>query len=184
MINFLFNSDIFMLMWMDGLVGPLASQIFFGITMLGKSYVVATVCLGVIIWFWKSGRAKYIWPLIISVGGSTVTTVVLKAVIGRSRPAEVFAYYAEHSPSFPSGHATVAVALYGFLAYFIYKNFSGWKKNIGVALLSVAIVLIGFSRLYLGVHYLSDVIGGYSVGGLWLCGSTYYFNKISAKRIQ
>jgi undecaprenyl-diphosphatase len=75
----------------------------------------------------------------------------------------------EHSFSFPSGHATIAVAFYGFLAFLAMRGTKRWEKSVNICFAGIAVVLlIGFSRLYLGVHYLSDVWAGYLVGALWL----------------
>lgn len=168
MANFLLNFDFAILKLITRWSDPLANQIFYGISLFGEKYVIFCICLVAIIWFWKTGFSRYILPFIITVGGSTLTTAFLKEIVDRSRPADMFAYYKESGQAFPSGHATVAVALYGFLIYFIYKNFSGWKRNFGVGGLSILIILIGFSRLYMGVHYLSDVVAGYIVGIVWL----------------
>jgi undecaprenyl-diphosphatase len=107
-------------------------------------------------------------PLFVSVSGAALTTTILKIVINRGRPPSVDMMYLENQPSFPSGHATAAMALYGFLIYAVYKLDKGFVKNFFIAFLSILIVLVGISRLYLGVHYLSDVIMGYMVGLVWI----------------
>ncbi|PRY06061.1 undecaprenyl-diphosphatase [Pontibacter ummariensis] len=92
-----------------------------------------------------------------------------KTIISRARPVDV-AYYAVEHFSFPSGHATTAIMLYGLLAYFAYGRYS-WHPMFRTLIPWVAailILLIGFSRIYLGVHYLSDVLAGFLLGGLWL----------------
>ncbi|MBU1613162.1 phosphatase PAP2 family protein, partial [Patescibacteria group bacterium] len=103
-----------------------------------------------------------------SVGGSAVCVYILKLLITRPRPTAI-PVYIEDSFSFPSGHATVAVALYGFLLYFCVKNIANklWRW-ISITALFLVIFLLGFSRIYLGVHYFSDVIGGFLLGGIWL----------------
>ena len=92
-----------------------------------------------------------------------------KLLIHRPRPSGDIPYYQELSTSFPSGHATVAMALYGFLIYIICKNISTQRKKLAVLFVGASIiVLIGLSRMYLGVHYFSDVLGGYLVGLIWV----------------
>ncbi|PIT97754.1 MAG: hypothetical protein COT71_04465 [Candidatus Andersenbacteria bacterium CG10_big_fil_rev_8_21_14_0_10_54_11] len=69
----------------------------------------------------------------------------------------------------PSGHTTVAVALYGFITYYIVRHTASWYWKIQAASTGILIIAaVGFSRLYLGVHFLSDVLAGYLVGCAWL----------------
>jgi len=107
--------------------------------------------------------------LITSAGGAAAVTAVVKVLVERSRPDLVEPLVRmPDSMSFPSGHATVAVAFYlvlGILA-------AGWVRRGETRVLFLLIglvvaLLLGFSRLYLGVHYLTDVIAGYAVGAMW-----------------
>jgi len=147
---------------------------FLAFTMLGKSYVVAVITAGVSVLFWRYKKIIYIIPLWISVGGGAVSVYILKHLITRPRPVAI-PIYIEDSYSFPSGHAGVAIGLYGFLLYFCLKNIADkiWRR-IADASLAVVIILLGFSRIYLGVHYFSDVIAGFLVGGIWLAIAIYY----------
>ena len=79
-------------------------------------------------------------------------------------PLAVALYY-----SFPSGHAMMSLITYGLLAYFLFVGLPrAWLRVPVSAALILLILLIGFSRLYLGVHYVSDMLAGFAVGGLWL----------------
>lgn len=142
-------------------------KIFTWITLLGKWEVISifTIATILILWFWK--KRSYIMPLILSIVGSEIFTSIGKVVFHRARPD--VAIYAENSFSFPSGHATISIAFYGFLAYLLIRNAKNWKNKINIFFAGfIAILLIGFSRLYLGVHYVSDVWGGYLAGTIWL----------------
>ncbi|MBI2045862.1 MAG: phosphatase PAP2 family protein [Parcubacteria group bacterium] len=142
-------------------------QVFSTVTWLGEWYVAGGFLVAVSIALWFFHKRVFIFPFLTSVAGAEVFTYLLKNIIARPRPemAEVI----ENSFSFPSGHATIAVALYGFLAYILFRMCRTRKEKIVVSVAAVFIVLlIGFSRLYLGVHYVSDVIAGYLVGALWL----------------
>ncbi len=151
-------------------------NIFLAITLLGKSYIVAALTLAFAYFLWKKRDWEYIAPLLLAVAGSAGTTFVLKHFIARPRPVGV-AVYIEDLSSFPSGHATVAVALYGLVGYFIFKKLFGLKRWLGIIGCLLLILLVGFSRIYLGVHYLSDVVGGYLVGGVWCVASIIYIKK-------
>lgn len=140
---------------------------FFWVTLFGKSKIILlfTIATISILWIWK--KRLYIIPLLVSIAGSVSFTLIGKIVFHRARPN--VAMYTENSFSFPSGHATIAVAFYGFLTYLLIRNSKKWKYKINIFFAgSITILLIGFSRLYLGVHYVSDVWGGYLVGAIWL----------------
>lgn len=91
----------------------------------------------------------------------TIINQILKHIFKRSRPTE-FRIIDESGYSFPSGHSMVSMAFYGYLIYLVYKNIKNkYLKWILIIVLSILIILIGISRIYLGVHYTSDVLGGY-----------------------
>jgi len=150
---------------------------FFWITLLGKWQVVLffTIATISILWLWK--KRSYIIPLLLCIAGSEIFTSAGKFIFHRVRPNA--AIYPENSFSFPSGHATIAIAFYGFLAYMLIKTARQWKIKTNIFFASfLLIILIGFSRLYLGVHYVSDVWGGYLAGAIWLIiaiGFSEYF---------
>jgi len=101
--------------------------------------------------------------------GSEIMTAIGKIALHRARPGGLAPAYTEISFSFPSGHATVAVALYGFLVYYVWQQAKSWYWKVNALFTGLLVILaIGFSRLYLGVHFLSDVLSGYLVGFLWL----------------
>ena len=162
------------------------TKIFIWITLLGKwqTILIFATAMILILWLWK--KRSYIIPLLLSIAGSEVFTSIGKVVFHRTRPD--VAIYVENSFSFPSGHATIAIAFYGFLAYCLIRNSQKWKYKINVFFASfITILLIGFSRLYLGVHYVSDVWGGYLVGAIWLIIaislSEYLLSKKQKKEI-
>ncbi len=137
------------------------------ITYAGGYMIVGLVTTLSCISFYTKRHFLHIQTLLISLGGSLITTYILKELVDRQRPIKE-ALYIESTNSFPSGHATVAIALYGFLLYVIWKHEKHHLKNKMIIFLSLLIFSIGFSRLYLGVHYLSDVMAGYAVGLIWL----------------
>lgn len=107
----------------------------------------------------KDKKMKLAIP--INLACSSCLNFVLKNIIQRPRPVE-FRIIDESGYSFPSGHSMVSMAFYGFLIYLIFKDVKNkYMKAISIILLTTLIILIGASRIYLGVHYASDVIGGF-----------------------
>ena len=93
----------------------------------------------------------------------TILNQLLKRILQRPRPTE-FRIIEESGYSFPSGHSMISMAFYGYLIYLIYKYVENKNvKWILISLLSILICLIGISRIYLGVHYTSDVLGGFLI---------------------
>jgi undecaprenyl-diphosphatase len=143
------------------------TKFFFWITLLGKWETITIFTVSTITILWIKNKRNYITPLLLSIIGSEIFTSLGKIILHRSRPDT--ALYIENTFSFPSGHATIAMSFYGFLTYLLIRNFSKWKRKTNIFFSGFAIIiLIGFSRLYLGVHYLSDVLGGYLSGAIWL----------------
>ncbi len=133
------------------------------ITYLGSAYVL--IFLAAISLFFIKKNEKY--KLIsINLGLSFLTNQLLKRVFRRSRP--LFKHLVkEKGFSFPSGHAMVSFCFYGLIIYFIHNSNLKYKKIYEV-LLSITIIIIGLTRIYLGVHYFSDIVGGFVFGLLYL----------------
>ena len=147
---------------------PLLVRIFLWITVLGKLKITLCLTVAASLLFRIWNRESYIVPLWITTGGSYLFIMLGKETLHRPRPVEL-AVYSESFSSFPSGHATIAMALFGYVAYCLCREIDSWKNRINTCFVSgIAILLVGFSRLYLGVHYLSDVLGGFLLGLLWL----------------
>jgi len=118
----------------------------------------------IILFFLK--KYVYILALLVSLSGTALTIYFSKPHYQRVRP-EVFMYYDAASFSFPSGHSIIAVAFYGLLSYFLIRNI---KQHHGYSIVGAFIFInfIGFTRIYLGVHYFTDVIAGFAIGAMWL----------------
>src|SRR5262245_52275905 len=109
--------------------------------------------------------------LLASAGIGSLLTNTLKLIIARSRPAAqlVDIYVSHRTASFPSGHVVSYLSLYGFLFYLIYVLMPRSRvRSFLLTLLGVLLSLVGLSRIYLGAHWASDVIGGYCLGSCWL----------------
>jgi undecaprenyl-diphosphatase len=146
---------------------PGLDRFFLFVTLLGKWPVVLVygITISGILTLWR--RWVFLPGLWVGLIGASASTWLGKVVFHRQRPA--VAEYVEWSYSFPSGHAVISVVLYGFLVYLAWRFSKGWRLRVAaLAAGAVVILAIGISRLYLGVHYLSDVWGGYLLGLMWL----------------
>lgn len=143
------------------------AKTFIWITLLAKWQMVISFAIttSLIFWLWK--KKTCIIPLWITAVGSGLFSVIVKLMFHRARPE--FALYVENTYSFPSTHSTIAAAFFGFIIYILLKRARRWEYKINILFGGLSLILfIGLSRLYLGVHFLSDVWGGYLLGLLWL----------------
>ena len=135
------------------------------ITNLSSAYVLIAITLGTLL-FVKNKKVGLCVASNLAI--ATILNQLLKYIIQRPRP-EGYRLIAESGYSFPSGHSMVSMAFYGLMIYLIWKMVKNKKvKYISCGILGILIPLIGFSRIYLGVHYASDVIGGFAISIAYL----------------
>ncbi len=152
-------------------------------TTLGYYSVVAVLLAIAAYLFYRNGSKPEALLLPICAFGSMVLATTLKNLDHRARP-HLFRFLSYHGPSsyaFPSGHATVAAGFWGVLVLLVALKLVGWRRWCLIGLGTVLVLLIGFSRLYLGVHYPSDVLGGYLLGTSWAAavGAVFVFWRLS-----
>jgi undecaprenyl-diphosphatase len=163
--------------WLDG---PMRI-----VTALGYYWFVLALLVVVVFLFYRKGWKLSAILLIVSTAGSAVLTTVLKSVFQRARPELFDSGYHASFYSFPSGHATVAVGLYGMLTLVLAYHLRGAARWAVVVLGISVVLLIGFSRLYLGVHYPTDVVAGYLAALLWLvCVGAVYALWLSVRSLR
>ena len=169
--------------WLLSLATEDGSQFFYAITLLGSTGVILTGSL--VMGSWLGWRRQWwnLGALVLGVGGGTILNLVLKNIFLRPRPDFASAFYHESGYSFPSGHAMLSVLFYGIFTYVVSNQGIAWKARIrlGTAALTLSI-LIGFSRIFLGVHYLTDVLGGWSAGIVWLAVCVTSIQALKASR--
>lgn len=156
------------------IITPSLTNIVKIITEIGGPIVIILTTILLMIFIKNKNYKKYILInlLIIFIGNQ-----LLKNMFNRERP-NINKLVEENGYSFPSGHSMVSTAFYGFLIYLIYKHVKNKKqRNILIFLLSMLVVLIGLSRIYLGVHYASDVIGGIVISIAYLIVFISIINK-------
>jgi membrane-associated phospholipid phosphatase len=152
----------------DRLRGAVGFAIFLWLTNLGGGPTFVAVAIVATAFLLIEQRLNFIPALWTTLLGAQLTTWIGKYAIDRTRP-EFLEIASSTTPSFPSGHATAAMAVYGFLAYIIVRRIASRRLRFEVIYwTSVLVALIAFSRVYLRVHFLSDVLSGLLVGGFWL----------------
>lgn len=154
--------------WLGAIRSDAMVNIFAWITELGGSPTAVAVALATTGLLWGHPRRHMIVPLWVTILGSQITTYTGKFVMARQRP-EFITDVVAATPSFPSGHATTAMAVYGFIAYIIASDLTSLRQRFELVYWSAVLIgLIGFSRMLLAVHYTSDVAAGFLVGSFWL----------------
>ncbi|MDQ2977251.1 MAG: phosphatase PAP2 family protein, partial [Acidobacteriota bacterium] len=139
------------------------------VTYLGSTVVVS--CLAVLFGLYLLWRRQPYWltVMVLSVFGGMGVNKLLKFVVHRARPHFNDPILSLTSYSFPSGHTMMATVLYGVLAAFLISKTPRWSwRVLIVAVAGCLILLVGFSRIYLGAHYLSDVLAALAEGLAWL----------------
>ena len=123
-------------------------------------------------------KKKNKFSIVCNLGIAAILNIILKSIIQRPRPIG-HRLIDESGYSFPSGHSMVSMAFYGYLLYLIVKNVKNkYLRTISSCILLLLILFIGLSRIYLGVHYTSDVIGGFIVAILYLLLYTGIIKRI------
>ena len=167
-------ADLFYVFRDDKLV-----DIFLWITALGKWQVIFIKALLVLSLLRLWHKRVFILPFCLALLSTEIFVWFGKIIFHRARPA--MGVYVESSFSFPSGHAAIAAVFYGLIIYILWRSVKSRKNKINILFTGLFVILgIGFSRIYLGVHYLSDVWAGYLVGALWVIIAI----SISERRIK
>lgn len=162
---------------------PQLNNIMQFITNLGDLYgyiAVTTICS--LLFYFRFKNWRYVVQLVFVIIVSGLSNLALKDVINRARPTAEHLVSVE-TLSYPSGHAMSATAFYGFLIYlFYFLNINRTFKILLIAICSFLIVSIGISRIYLGVHFPSDILGGVIAGTIWVMFCILIFNIIDLFR--
>lgn len=148
---------------------PLVNTIMIIITQLGNQ-VFILICSAIIIFYmFLKGKIDIVISYITAIIGGGILNFILKIAIQRERPISETTLIEVAGFSFPSGHAMLSVIFYGMITYLLIREVKSLKLDLFIVLLAIFIIfLIGFTRIYLQVHYLSDVIAGYIGGLFWL----------------
>lgn len=149
--------------WAYSLRTPLLNKILIGITYLGNWQTI--VALGVVLLSYPGTRRKIGLPFAVTAASSTIIYKMAKSIFQRPRPDLSVRIIKEGGYSFPSGHSMNCIVIYGILIYLTRRYCKNKKAaDFITVLLSLLIVAIGCSRVYVGVHFPTDILGGWSLG--------------------
>jgi undecaprenyl-diphosphatase len=155
--------------WLHGRATEPLTDVFRAITRLGNFITLFAVTLVAVVIFWRRRERIDAAFVALAALGAQVLSTGMKLGFRRDRPFFPDPLATESTFSFPSGHALVSLAVYGSIALVLARR---WSSHTQRALLlgatALLVIAIGFSRLYLGVHFLSDVLAGYAAGAAWL----------------
>lgn len=159
MDNVVFNT-------LQGWRAPWADQMMVALTQLGSLYTIGALfaAVGAVLLWRRDWRAAWHWAA--AHGFAVIVPLVLKQVLHLPRPLNLYAGVSAYG--FPSSHATISMVSYGFLALLIAQGLTKARRRIAYGLASLIIALVVLSRLYLGAHWLSDVLGGLTLGLFWV----------------
>jgi undecaprenyl-diphosphatase len=148
---------------------PGLTRVMLVVTELAGSSVVSSLALATAIVIVAMRRWYWLLALVLAVPGGALVNELLKLAFQRARPVFDQPGFPVTGYSFPSGHTMMATLLYGFLAIFISRTTPGWRwRTLAILVATVLIPLVALSRMYLGVHYLSDTLAAIAAGVIWL----------------
>ena len=181
-----FPGDLPVSLWFQSFHGQWLLDAMKGISYVTGDWRGAVIAIVGGIIFWKTRGGLESIALIFS-GAISAINGIFKIVIGRPRPEAdlVNVFVVETGKSFPSGHTFFSVVVLGMMAYLIIiHQTKHYQKVLTASLFIVFILLIGISRIYLGVHWTSDVIGGYIIGFLFLALEIWLYSQLKRRLVN
>jgi undecaprenyl-diphosphatase len=154
------------------------------LTILGSSVVMTPLAIVTLAFCYFRREFHMLKTLVATFGGALLLEYILKLVFHRPRPVPFFDLPTPASFSFPSGHALFSFCFFAGLAALVSPRFSSRKAKLAVWVMAISMILgIGVSRIYLGVHYPSDVLAGYTAGIVWVA-TVKFVNELHHKNVE
>ncbi len=176
------NADVSIFNLMSEMRNAPADEIMITLSMGGDGMVLAAMIAVTLLWLiWRGAYRAAIAAAIVFVAGSLFVTLI-KYVIQRPPPVEVHAAF--EAFAFPSGHATMAALAFGVVAVLVSHSMGRWGRSIVIATCGIAVIAISYSRVYLGVHWLSDVIGGLLFGTIMTAAFAVAIEAFPPRRVK
>ena len=177
------NFDLSVTILVQSFQPPWFDQIMKFVSLVGNAWPgsILVLVVGVFLYFyWR--LKKEAWLLVFSVLGSFLVGVFFKAIVARPRPDPSLIHQVGKylkADSFPSGHVLFYMGFFGFLLFIIFaKMKKSFMRSFLIWAMLLLMFLIGLSRIYLGAHWFSDVLGAYLIGTIWLYLMVHLFQKL------
>ena len=162
------RTDVAVNAWMESHATETGETIFTWVSYIGAPLLAASVVITLVV-FGRRGDWFHVWAVALVTGGGLLLSTILKFVFHRARPLTAAEFMTHPSYSFPSGHAMNSMVTYGFLTLLLLNRVHERGRRVGIVLAALVVIgAIGFSRVYLGVHFVTDVVGGWLAGAAWL----------------
>lgn len=153
---------------MRGMQSPMWTSLFLAVTKLGSTVYLTIIGCAAGLVFIALRWWRVLILLIVAMAGQAALHHGFKWLIARPRPSALIAYPPAESFSFPSGHAISALCLYALIAWIFTSHTENSALKAGIWILTIVLVfLVGMSRVYIGVHYSSDVLAGFAAATVW-----------------
>jgi undecaprenyl-diphosphatase len=164
---------------------PAMNHTMHAITQLGSHWAIGTAAGVTVLLMLRKGRKHDAWTVAISTGGAMAINTILKNVFQRRRPVELARKIKlPSSHSFPSGHSLLSAATYPIVVHHLVEKQSLAVQSVAHTFAGMIILSVGFSRVYFGVHFPSDVLGGFAAGFGWLGLTSLSHTVAEAEEIQ
>lgn len=170
--------DVAVLQYIRHFSNPFLDTFFLSLTMLAGALFVVGFTSFVCAYLYKRGHPRFALFLLFSAAGTTIVNIIIKLLFQRSRPSLWQTIVVENGYSFPSGHAMISSALALSIVLLCWHT---RYRLVSIIFGLLYVVLIGLSRLYLGVHYPTDVLAGWCVSVLWVTILYYIFGRFNRR---
>lgn len=157
--------DVTIMTWLHSVSSPVLDMIFLTITTLGNVEYMLPALVALFAYFVYRGQRHNALILLFGAGGAALSNIILKLVFHRDRPSLWNSAIVETGYSFPSGHAMMSSALVLCLVVLLWHT--KWRLAT-IVIGSIFVIMMGVSRVYLGVHYPTDIVAGWSVSCIWV----------------
>jgi undecaprenyl-diphosphatase len=176
------KQDLQVSVWLHTHNNPVFGAFLFAITQVHSPAGVGVMAIILGYFIWRHGDRYWVASLALALLGGMLLNTALKFAFNRDRPTWDDPLLTLHSQSFPSGHAAGATLFYGFVAAYMVWRMKGKWAALVVSGCILMVAVVGFSRIYLGVHYLSDVLAAMSISTAWLVLSLVTVRAIAKRR--
>ena len=160
--------------------GDMLTDVVRAVTSLADTLTVQIIAAIAVVGAWRKRGIGLALPVLGSIVATTIIVLTMKGLIARERPLPPISLDDPSTAAYPSGHSAHAVGTWGALIWMIFTGGSSRNKSLGAGAALLIAAGVGFSRVYLGVHWTSDVVAGWAVGGICLSAAILYSSRARA----